>query len=221
MPKFFKDLYPTTRVVVDATEIFVEKPSLPNLQQMTFPITRITIHTDLPPTHDTKTTSYPTIHSLSSPFILPHLYNHIYCTHVFSHYCSYISTRQAKHPFAKTPGVQTQQMPTTEQLWTTRTDHHHCGYQLMPTYYLRTLIIAMLLCTTTILLLPTPQPPLHQCCNPLHRCCCLQQITSNSSTTATMLPLFTTIRPPPAKTTLLPVEIMPLSVAITLATCNN
>lgn len=36
MPKIFKDLYPTTRVVIDATEIFVEKPSLPNLQQMTF-----------------------------------------------------------------------------------------------------------------------------------------------------------------------------------------
>ena len=34
--KIFKDLYPTTRVVIDATEIFVEKPSLPNLQQMTF-----------------------------------------------------------------------------------------------------------------------------------------------------------------------------------------
>ena len=36
MPKIFKGLYPTTRVVIDATEIFVDKPSLPNLQQMTF-----------------------------------------------------------------------------------------------------------------------------------------------------------------------------------------
>ena len=36
MPKIFKDLYPTTRVVIDDTEIFVEKPSLPNLKQMTF-----------------------------------------------------------------------------------------------------------------------------------------------------------------------------------------
>ena len=53
--------------------------------------------------------------------------------HVFSHYRSYISTQQAKHPFIKTPvGVQTQQMPTTEQLRTTRTDHHDCGYQQLP-----------------------------------------------------------------------------------------
>ena len=36
MPKCFKDLYPTTRVIIDATEIYVEKPSLPDLQQMTF-----------------------------------------------------------------------------------------------------------------------------------------------------------------------------------------
>ena len=36
MPKVFRDLYPTTRVVLDATEIFVEKPSLPDIQQMTF-----------------------------------------------------------------------------------------------------------------------------------------------------------------------------------------
>lgn len=36
MPKNFKGLYTTTRVVIDATEIFVEMPSLPNLQQMTF-----------------------------------------------------------------------------------------------------------------------------------------------------------------------------------------
>ena len=36
MPKCFKDLYPTTRVIIDATKIYVEKPSLPDLQQMTF-----------------------------------------------------------------------------------------------------------------------------------------------------------------------------------------
>ena len=32
MPKVFKDLYPTTRVIIDATEIFVET----ELQQLTF-----------------------------------------------------------------------------------------------------------------------------------------------------------------------------------------
>ena len=36
MPKSFRELYPTTRVVLDATEIYVEKPSLPDVQQMTF-----------------------------------------------------------------------------------------------------------------------------------------------------------------------------------------
>ena len=36
MPRAFKDLYPTTRVIIDATEIFIETPSLPELQQMTF-----------------------------------------------------------------------------------------------------------------------------------------------------------------------------------------
>ena len=36
MPKVFKDLYPTTRVIIDATEIFVETPGLPKLQQLTF-----------------------------------------------------------------------------------------------------------------------------------------------------------------------------------------
>ena len=36
MPRSFKDLYPSTRVIIDATEIFVETPSLPELQQMTF-----------------------------------------------------------------------------------------------------------------------------------------------------------------------------------------
>ena len=36
MPSCFKQLYPTTRVIIDATEIFIETPSLPELQQMTY-----------------------------------------------------------------------------------------------------------------------------------------------------------------------------------------
>jgi len=36
MLKCFRDLYPTTRVIIDATEVYIEKPSLPDLQQMTF-----------------------------------------------------------------------------------------------------------------------------------------------------------------------------------------
>ncbi len=36
MPKQFKKLYPTTRVIIDATEIFIEQPRLPEIQQMTF-----------------------------------------------------------------------------------------------------------------------------------------------------------------------------------------
>ena len=36
MLKCFKDLYPTTRVIIDATKVYIEKPSLLNLQQMTF-----------------------------------------------------------------------------------------------------------------------------------------------------------------------------------------
>ena len=36
MPNAFKEKYPLTRVVIDATEIFVEQPSLPELQQLTF-----------------------------------------------------------------------------------------------------------------------------------------------------------------------------------------
>ena len=35
MPKCFKELYPSTRVI-DATEIFVETPALPEFQQLTF-----------------------------------------------------------------------------------------------------------------------------------------------------------------------------------------
>ena len=36
MPKVFHDRYPSTRVIIDATEIYVEQPRLPELQQMTF-----------------------------------------------------------------------------------------------------------------------------------------------------------------------------------------
>ena len=36
MPKAFKELYPSTRVIIDATEIFVERPSMPELQQIAF-----------------------------------------------------------------------------------------------------------------------------------------------------------------------------------------
>ena len=35
-PKAFKLQYPTTRVIIDATELFVQQPSLPELQQLTF-----------------------------------------------------------------------------------------------------------------------------------------------------------------------------------------
>ena len=36
MPQQFKKNYPTTRVIVDATEIYIEQPHLPEIQQMTF-----------------------------------------------------------------------------------------------------------------------------------------------------------------------------------------
>ena len=36
MPVQFQKLYPTTRVINDATEIFISQPRLPELQQMTF-----------------------------------------------------------------------------------------------------------------------------------------------------------------------------------------
>ena len=36
MPKIFRDKYPSTRVIIDATEIFIEQPSLPEIQQLTF-----------------------------------------------------------------------------------------------------------------------------------------------------------------------------------------
>ena len=36
IPKVFRDRYPSTRVIIDATEIYVEQPHLSELQQMTF-----------------------------------------------------------------------------------------------------------------------------------------------------------------------------------------
>ena len=36
MPKIFKEQYPSTRVIIDATEVFIQQPSLPELQQRTF-----------------------------------------------------------------------------------------------------------------------------------------------------------------------------------------
>ena len=36
MPKVFKEKYPSTRVIIDATEIFVQQPAIPELQQLTF-----------------------------------------------------------------------------------------------------------------------------------------------------------------------------------------
>ena len=42
MPNTFKMQYPTTRVIIDATEIFVEQPALPELQQLTIRIIALT-----------------------------------------------------------------------------------------------------------------------------------------------------------------------------------
>ena len=36
MPQVFKEQYPSTRVIIDATEIFIEQPHLPEIQKMTF-----------------------------------------------------------------------------------------------------------------------------------------------------------------------------------------
>lgn len=36
MPKVFREQYPSTQVIIDATEVYVEQPHLPELQQMTF-----------------------------------------------------------------------------------------------------------------------------------------------------------------------------------------
>jgi len=36
MPQCFKQMYPSTRVILDVTEVRVEKPGLPQLQQATF-----------------------------------------------------------------------------------------------------------------------------------------------------------------------------------------
>lgn len=36
MPLVFQDLYPSTRCIIDATEIFIQKPQNPSAQQLTF-----------------------------------------------------------------------------------------------------------------------------------------------------------------------------------------
>ena len=36
MPTQFKTLYPNTRIIIDATEIFIQRPTSPNAQQLTF-----------------------------------------------------------------------------------------------------------------------------------------------------------------------------------------
>ena len=36
MPRVFKNKYPSTRVIIDATEVYVEQPAIPELQQLTF-----------------------------------------------------------------------------------------------------------------------------------------------------------------------------------------
>ena len=36
MPRAFTIKYPSTRVIIDATEIYIEKPNIPELQQLTF-----------------------------------------------------------------------------------------------------------------------------------------------------------------------------------------
>jgi hypothetical protein len=36
MPHIFKEKYPSTRVIIDATEVYVEQPAVPELQQLTF-----------------------------------------------------------------------------------------------------------------------------------------------------------------------------------------
>ena len=36
VPKEFQKKYPSTRVVIDGTEIYVEQPALPELQQLTY-----------------------------------------------------------------------------------------------------------------------------------------------------------------------------------------
>jgi len=36
MPLIFQDLYPSTRCIIDATEVFIQKPQNPSAQQLTF-----------------------------------------------------------------------------------------------------------------------------------------------------------------------------------------
>lgn len=44
MPQIFKRNNPTTRVILDATEIYIKQPYLPELHQMTFPTKIMTVH---------------------------------------------------------------------------------------------------------------------------------------------------------------------------------
>ena len=46
MPKSFSEMYPSTHVIIDATEIYVEKPSLPDVQRRSL-FTRTVIHIKL------------------------------------------------------------------------------------------------------------------------------------------------------------------------------
>ena len=36
LPTIFRRDYPTTRVIIDATEVYIEMPCLPEIQQLTF-----------------------------------------------------------------------------------------------------------------------------------------------------------------------------------------
>lgn len=36
MPQLFKEFYPSTRCIIDATEVFIQTPSDPQAQQLTF-----------------------------------------------------------------------------------------------------------------------------------------------------------------------------------------
>ena len=42
MPKIFQQKYPSTRVIIDATEVYIKQSSLAELQQRSPPTTRIT-----------------------------------------------------------------------------------------------------------------------------------------------------------------------------------
>jgi len=40
----FDNLYPSTRCIIDNTEIYIQMPSNPSAQQLTFPVTKTIIH---------------------------------------------------------------------------------------------------------------------------------------------------------------------------------